>query len=108
MIGEETNDEIEDPGKLWCCITARGELAKDDQVSDSKGQYYDEWTVRAEAGRHVSVILEGAFDTQLQVRLPDGAMLVNDDNNWGAETTDSRFNLVMPGSGQFAIRPSIG
>ncbi len=92
-------------GALTLGQTAQGELEAGDQVSGGKGQYYDEWTLRASAGQQVSVILESdAFDTKLEAQLPDGTRLVNDDNHWVPETTNSRLDLVMPASGELAVR----
>lgn len=92
-------------GALAVGRTFEGELDTGDQVSGGKQQYYDQWSVRATPGQRLSIIMESdAFDTQLQARLPDGTMLVNDDNHWVAETTNSRLDVVVPGSGRFSVR----
>lgn len=92
-------------GTLSVGRTFEGELASGDQVSGGKQQFYDDWSVRASAGEHVSIIMESdAFDTRLQARLPNGETLVNDDNHWVPETTNSRIDVVVPASGTFSVR----
>ncbi|MEM8696376.1 MAG: caspase family protein [Pseudomonadota bacterium] len=92
-------------GALELGRTFEGELAQGDQVSGGKQQYYDDWTVRGTPGQRLSIVMESdAFDTLLRARLPDGMMLVNDDNHWVAETTNSRLDIVVPRSGRLTVR----
>lgn len=92
-------------GALAIGRTFEGELAQGDQVSGGKQQYYDEWSIRATAGQHLSIVMESdAFDTQLQARLPDGTTLVNDDNHWVPETTNSRLDVIVPSAGRLVVR----
>lgn len=92
-------------GALTIGRTYSGELAAGDQVSGGKQQYYDQWTVRGTPGQQLSILMESeAFDTQLRAELPDGTTLVNDDNHWIAETTNSRIDLVVPANGRVSVR----
>lgn len=85
--------------------TFQGELAVGDQVSGGKQQFYDQWTVRGTPGQRLSILMESeAFDTQLRAELPDGTTLVNDDNHWVAETTNSRIDLIVPSNGRISVR----
>jgi hypothetical protein len=81
-----------------------GELAAGDSVDEEK-QYFDQWSIRATAGRQMSILMESeAFDTQLQAILPDGSIYSNDDNHWVPETTNSRIDITMPASGRIRVR----
>ena len=82
----------------------RGELATGDDTGPNK-EFYDEWRVGGTAGRRLSVVMESdAFDTQLRATMPDGTTLVNDDNHWIAETTNSRLDVIVPASGSIEVR----
>ncbi|QLC22131.1 hypothetical protein HFP51_08035 [Parasphingopyxis sp. CP4] len=85
--------------------TFQGELAAGDQVSGGKQQFYDQWTVRGTPGQRLSILMESeAFDTQLRAVLSDGTTLVNDDNHWVPETTNSRIDLTVPSTGRISVR----
>lgn len=82
----------------------RGALDSGDRSATDK-QAHDDWRLRAAPGERLSIVMESDdFDTQLEARLPDGTVLRNDDNHWIAETTDSRVDLVVPASGEIALR----
>ncbi len=85
--------------------TYSGELTNSDSSGADK-QVYDNWNLRGRAGERLSIVMESDdFDAQLRVALPDG-VIVNDDNHWIAETTDSRIDFVMPASGSVSARAS--
>lgn len=92
-------------GELAAGRTFSGELTSADSAGDDK-QLYDSWRVRGQPGARLSIVMESdAFDAQLAVTLPGGT-LVNDDNHWIAETTNSRIDFVMPASGSVSVRAS--
>jgi len=103
-VSQPVQSQAQD-GALTIGRTFEGELTQGDQVSGGKQQYYDEWGVRATAGQRLSIIMESdAFDTQVQARLPDGTTLVNDDNHWVPEITNSRLDVIVPSTGRIVVR----
>lgn len=93
-------------GELAVGRSYEGELTSSDRSGDDK-QVYDSWQIRGRAGERLSVLMESEdFDAELRLTLPSGQELINDDNHWIAETTDSRVDFTMPADGVVTVRAS--
>lgn len=88
-------------GRVVLKETHQGRLETGDEVLE-EGEYFDRYTVAAEAGQTVIVDLRSpAFDTYLILDGPEGFREENDD--WADDTMHSHIEMVAPADGEYSV-----
>jgi hypothetical protein len=88
-------------GTIVSEATYSGTLEEGDEQL-REGEYFDEYSIQAEAGQRVIVDLRSPdFDTYLILEAPGGASDRNDD--YEGDTMHSHLEMVAPESGTFSI-----
>ncbi len=88
-------------GTVVSDVTHRGRLEAGDQKL-REGEYYDEYTVEAQAGQTIIVDLRSDdFDTYLILEVQGGDSERNDDH--GDEPRHSHIEMVAPATGTYSI-----
>ncbi len=92
---------MEVTGDIVSGATHRGTLASGD-AQLREGEYYDEYTLQAEAGQKIIADLRSSdFDTYLIVETPDGTKERNDDH--GGESMHSHLEITASSGGTVSI-----
>ncbi|MEZ6235215.1 MAG: pre-peptidase C-terminal domain-containing protein [Phycisphaerales bacterium] len=87
--GRNSTDRPAPPADAQQGVTVeQGSLRRGDNELEGSGEYFDEYTFRAEAGQHVVVRMNSDdFDTYLIVIPPEGEQLDNDDFNGSTQVS---------------------
>ncbi len=69
------------------------------------GEHYQEWSFQGTAGESITLdMTSDAFDTYLELTMPNGAQQFNDDIE--RLNTNSRINATLPANGTYTVRAS--